>query len=151
MPVVRISEELFREIQKCAEPLVDDFESALWKALKIAKPNQPTSHERTTPIVKGDITPQKMFWAPVLESLVEQGGEAPAQKVIEQVEIKMKNQLQPRDYEPNRDGTSRWTKGVHFQRLAMVHEGLLAKNTPRGIWRITEQGKRWLETNSGVM
>ena len=147
MPVVRISEEQFREIQKYAEPLVDDFESALWKVLKIAQSNQSKSREGTIQIVKGDVTPQKMFWTPVLESLVEQGGEAPAQKVIEQVEIKMKNQLKPGDYEPNRDRLPKWKKGVHFQRLAMVHEGLLVKNSPRGIWRITEHGRRWLETN----
>ncbi len=147
MPVVRISEELFREIQKYAEPLVDNFESALWKVLEIPKAKQPITRERTTPIVRGDVTPQKMFWTPVLKSLVEQGGEAPAGKVVEQVEIKMKNQLKRGDYEPNRDGFFKWKKGVHFQRLAMVHEGLLANNTPRGIWRITEQGRRWLETN----
>lgn len=31
---VYISEELFMEIQKYAEPLVDNFESACWKAIK---------------------------------------------------------------------------------------------------------------------
>ena len=39
MPVVRISDELFKEIQKYAEPIVDTFESALWKALKVRRGN----------------------------------------------------------------------------------------------------------------
>ena len=86
MPVVRVSEQLFKEIQKYAEPLVDDFESTLWKILKKADPNLVLNNEVKTPIIKGDTTPQVMFWRPVLESLVELGGEAPANKVVEKVE-----------------------------------------------------------------
>ena len=57
---------------------------------------------------------------------------------------KMENQLKLGDNELNRDGTAKWVKAVHFQRLAMVHEGLLASDSPRGIWAITNQGRRWL-------
>ena len=144
MPVVRISEELFREVQKYAEPLVDNFETALWKALKSAGGNnvRTSTKYRSRPTI--NLTPQKEFWKPILETLVGEGGQADAQDVLKGVERRMKSQLKEGDYEANRDGTTKWEKAAHFQRLAMVHEGLLASNSPRGIWAITDQGRQWL-------
>jgi len=139
MPVVRISEELFKEVQKYAEPLVDDFESALWKALRSNK-----KPKRPTPRGTGELTPQGEFWKPMLEALVEMGGQGPRQEVHEAVERKMKDRLKPEDYELNRDGTTKWGKAIDYQRLKMKHEGLIAGNTPRGIWKITDQGRQWL-------
>jgi len=144
MPVVRISEELFKEIQKYAEPLVDNFETALWKALQLARNNGTGTSTKRKSRTTRNLTPQKDFWKPILETLVDEGGQVDVQEVVEGVERKMKNQLKPGDNELNRDGTAKWVKAVHFQRLAMVHEGLLASNSPRGIWAITDQGRRWL-------
>jgi len=139
MPVVRISEELFKEVQKYAEPLVDDFESALWKAL-----GRNRKSKKPTPRGTGELTPQGEFWKPILEALVEMGGQGSRQEVLRAVERKMKGRLKPGDYERNKDGTTKWSKAVDFQRKAMVLEGLMAMNTPRGIWKITDQGKQWL-------
>lgn len=146
MPVVRISEELFREIQEYAEPLVDDFESALWKVLKLSKRNPVEMPKRVELSARKDVTPQKMFRKTILETLVELGGRGDAQQVLRMVEQKMKGQMKPGDYAPNRDGFPKWEKAVHFQRLTMVHEGFLASNSPRGIWEITNAGRKWLES-----
>jgi len=150
MPVVRISEELFKEIQQYAEPLVDDFESALWKVLQLAQKSDIKIPTKNKARRIGNLTPPKDFWKPILETLLENGGQASAEQVIEGVERKMKNQLKPGDYEQNRDGSSKWEKQVHFQRLAMKHEGLLAKDSPRGIWIITPQGRKWLSEQSST-
>jgi len=139
MPVVRISEDLFKEVQKYAEPLVDDFESALWKAL-----GRNRRSKKPTPRAKGELTPQGEFWRSMLQALVEMGGQGSRQEVHKAVERKMKDRLKPADYELNRDGTTKWSKAVDYQRLAMVREGLMARNTPRGIWKITDQGRQWL-------
>jgi len=144
MPVVRISEELFKKIQEYAEPLVDNFETALWKALQSARKNSTGTSIKHKPRTAQDLTPQKDFWKPILETLVDEGGQAKVQEVVEGVERKTKNQLKPGDNELNRDGTAKWVKAVHFQRLAMVHEGLLANDSPRGTWAITAQGRQWL-------
>ena len=141
MPVVRISEELFKEIQKYAEPLVDNFETALWKALKA---NKRVKNENIFVKEKSQITPQKYFRIPILEVLHQAGGQQYVENVEKTFEQKMKNKLLPGDYETNKDGYPKWKKAVHFQRLAMVHEGLLANNSPRGVWVITEKGKQWL-------
>jgi len=150
MPVVRVSEELFKEIQKYAEPLVDNFETTLWKILKLVgkdKVQIPIRHEaRST----GNLTPPKDFWKPILETLVDEGGQTSVQKVIQSVERKMTNRFKPSDREKNLDGSEKWEKQVNYQRLAMKHKGLLASNSPRGIWAITEQGRKWLSEQSST-
>ncbi len=147
MPVVRISEELFKEIQKYAEPLVDNFETALWKALRSARKDTVVIPAEQKLHTRGNLTPQRAFWKPILEAIVEEGEQASAQKVVEVVERKMKNQLKLEDLALNRDGTTKWIKAVHYQRLAMVHEGLLASDSPRGIWSTTDKGRQWLSEN----
>lgn len=144
MPVVRISDELFKEVQKYAEPLVDNFETALWKALQISRKNSLGTSIKRRPRTTGNLTPQKDFRKPILETLVAEGGQADVQAVVEGVERKMRNQLKPGDNELNLDGIPKWKKAVHFQRLAMVHQGLLENESPRGIWAITDQGRQWL-------
>ena len=78
MPVLRISEELFKEVQKYAEPLVDDFESVMWKILKLVRKDSvqvqvqipiPIRHR---PRIPGTLTPPGDFWKPILETLVDE-------------------------------------------------------------------------------
>ena len=144
MRVVRISDELFKEVQKYAEPIVDNFETALRKALKSVNKGDVEMTLKTKSAKTENLTPQKEFWVPILETIVAKGGKADAQAVVDGVESRMKQRLKAGDYETNQDGTAKWFKAVHFQRLAMVHEGLLECNSPRGIWQITDMGKHWL-------
>ena len=154
MPVVRISEELFKEVQKYAEPLVDSFETALWKALGARKEGSIPMPHRTVTLPRrtitrraSNVTRQKEFWKPMLQSIVDHGGRARAEEVVRDVEKKMKDKLKPGDYEPNLDGAAKWIKAVHYQRLAMVHDGMLSRHSPYGVWEITDSGKQWLEKN----
>ena len=145
MPVVRISEELFREVQKHAEPLIDNFESALWKALGKSKVEKSVGQRGVKSSAVGKLTAPKIFWKLILEVLIERGGQASRQQVHNDIEQKVGRQLKPGDYEVNRDGTLKWSKQVDYQRLAMVHEGLLQNGLPRGIWGITDLGRQWLD------
>jgi len=147
MPVVRISEELFREVQAYAEPLVDNFETALWKALGKDKGLQLVRRRKDKARASAPLTSAKDYWRPILETLVESGGKVSRQDVHDAVERKMRGRFQPGDFEHNRDGTIKWTKQVDFQRLAMVHEGLLRNDSPRGVWEITELGRQWLSSH----
>jgi hypothetical protein len=36
-------------------------------------------------------------------------------------------------------------KGVHFVRLKLVHDGLLKKDSPRGVWEISEERRQYYE------
>lgn len=138
MPVIRISEDLFKELQKRAEPFVDNPESVIWRILQTGKGGQRPSRNQE------GLTPQKDFWRPILRTLVAGGGTAPAREVVKSVEVKMKDHLKPGDNKTNRDGMLKWEKAVHFQRLEMVHQGLLKRNSPRGLWEITDNGRQWL-------
>lgn len=151
MPVVRVSEELFKQVQKYAEPLIDDFESALWKILKLVGKERVQTPIRRGTRTPGNLTLPRDFCMPILETLVEEGGQASVQKVIQSLERKMRDRLKPGDREVNRDGTLKWEKQANFQRLAMVHKGLLANDSPRGIWAITHQGRNWLSGQSSAL
>jgi len=94
--------------------------------------------------VPGKTTRQREFDKPILEALVEMGGQGSRQEVHKAVEVKMKDRLKPGDYELNRDGTPKWVKAVDYRRLRMVHKGLLADDTPDGTWAITDQGRQWV-------
>jgi hypothetical protein len=91
-------------------------------------------------------TPVEKFWVPILESLVELGGSGRYEHVIDMVGKKMEEVLTPADKEKLRSGIYvRWRNRVAWQRFNMVKEGLLRKDSPRGVWEITPQGRAWLE------
>ena len=147
MPVVRISDDLFKEVQKYAEPLIDNFETALWKALQKNRNPKLTRTRKAKTRAVGELTNPSDFWKLILNVLVDRGGRAKRQDVHGDIELKMKNRYKPGDLETNRDGTMKWSKQVDYQRLAMVHEGLLKKDSSRGNWEITENGRQWLSAH----
>jgi len=105
-------------------------------------------HRRAaTRLPRGVRTTEDEFKLPILESLVELGGKAEMKKVLEKVYGKMKNKLNQYDMSalPLNPKQLRWENTAQWARNTMVNEGLLAANSPRGIWEITEQGKNFLK------
>ena len=152
MPVVRISEALFKEVQKYAEPLVDNFETALWKALRvnhlqIEEPKHATKAIKTRSRAIGELTPNSEFWKPILNILIEKGGSASRPDVHELLKKRLQDKLKPGDKELNNDGTVKWEKQVDFQRFAMTKQGLLREESPWGTWEITEIGRQWVNNH----
>lgn len=90
-------------------------------------------------------TQPEEYTIPILESLVEMGGSGRAEEVLKKVEEKMKGRLTERDYERIPSGDIRWRKYAHWRRLHLVKGGLLSNSSPRGIWEITEKGRKYLE------
>ncbi|MEN3026934.1 MAG: winged helix-turn-helix domain-containing protein [Chlorobiota bacterium] len=84
---------------------------------------------------QGERTPEKDFWLPILRALVALGGQARASEVLELVYAEMKPYLKPADLRPLRSNPRviRWQNAAHWARLQLVHEGLLRKDTPRGV------------------
>jgi len=101
----------------------------------------PLHRKRKLP--KGLITPQEAFRRPILEALVELGGSAPISEVLKLVEQKMKDKFTPYDMEPipSNPYFVRWKYNAQWCRIILVHEGLMKKNTSRGIWEISEKGR----------
>ncbi|MGC8769605.1 winged helix-turn-helix domain-containing protein, partial [Calditerrivibrio sp.] len=83
----------------------------------------------------------------ILESLIELGGKAKVESVLNLVHMKMKNTLNEYDYQSLSSGSKRWKNTAQWARNTMVNEGLLASNSPWGIWEITEKGRKFYEEN----
>lgn len=98
---------------------------------------------------KGQKTPEDKFKIPILQSVVELGGKGKVKDVLEKVYQKMKDIFTELDYEPlsSNSKSIRWKNTAQWCRMKMVNEGLLSKNSPNGIWEITEKGKEYLKQN----
>ena len=97
-------------------------------------------------------TPVHAYWPAILESLVEFGGRAQREKVVERVGEKLESHLTAADRQLLPSGLDvRWKNRVAWQRLNMVNQGLLKRNAPRGVWEITDAGRKWLDTNKNAM
>jgi len=83
---------------------------------------------------------------PILRALVDVGGSAPASDVLAAVLDAMRGVLTESDYQVLADGqTERWLKTAEWCKHRMKVEGLIAADSPRGLWEITEAGRRWLK------
>jgi hypothetical protein len=98
-----------------------------------------------------NFTPVKDYWKPLLQALVELGGRSHRMKVIDLVGEKMKDILTDADKgKLPKSGYSRWRNRVAWQASQMrsVELGFIKNDSRRGIWEITEAGRKWLDDNS---
>lgn len=95
----------------------------------------------------GQVTTQRRYFVPILESLIEARGEDNVKNIYNAVEQKMKNTLVDKDYENLPSGDIRWRNAVRFARQSMIDRGLLDKNSPAGIWKITDKGRDFYNEN----
>ena len=96
-------------------------------------------------------TPVHKYWSPILESLVELGGRGSREEVIQRVGKKLAPILTAGDKAmlPSANAIC-WQNRVAWQRLNMVNQGFLRSDSPKGIWEITETGKKFLELATSV-
>ena len=92
-------------------------------------------------VKKGKITPQADYTLPILEALIEKGGSGKMSEVLSRVFGKMKNRLKPKDLEKTPSGAIRWKNHAQWERQRLKSEGYLKKDSPRGIWEITDKGR----------
>jgi restriction system protein len=92
-------------------------------------------------------TPEEAYHVPILEALVELGGKAPVSAVLERVYTKLEGRLQPSDLEFVPSGQEeRWRNTAKWARADLKEQGYLAADSPKGIWEITDAGRRYLES-----
>ena len=142
MKLIRIDQEVWRFLMKSAIPLEDTPNSALRRLLGIDKKRTGRSKRSRASRTRTD---QTAFLLPVLEILQECGGKVEAKRVIQQLEDKMKGQLKPVDHERLKSGQVRWKNTAQWARNELVTEGYLSKDSPRGVWEITEKGREYLK------
>lgn len=69
----------------------------------------------------------------------------PANDAIEAMGVRMQSTLTPRDYERLDQGEERWRNRVRFARLRMKERGLISSTSRRGVWEITDDGRKFLD------
>jgi uncharacterized protein (DUF4415 family) len=112
------------------------------------KPSTTTKRHRAP---AGALLPEVRYELPLLSALLELGGAAPSRELIDLVGEKLKNDLTDVDNEQLKSGGIRWQSRVQFVRLRLIERGFMTKEAPRGVWAISEAGRKFVdEHESGV-
>ena len=90
----------------------------------------------------GTILHESAYELPMLGIISEHGGRAAAGEVLDELKTRLDGQLTEVDRQELASGDVRWRNRAQFVRLRLVEEGDMVKDSPRGIWEITEQGRR---------
>ncbi len=92
---------------------------------------------------KGLRTPEAAYYVPILKALIELGGSAKMQAVLDKVHKAMKPTLKDVDHEPlaSDPDMPRWRNSAQWARNTMRQEGLIKDDSPHGTWEITQAGK----------
>lgn len=100
---------------------------------------------------KGLRTPEEAYYRPILRALAEAGGSAPMRTVLDRVQQLMNNLLKDVDFEPlaSDPDMPRWRNAAQWARNSMVKEGFLRADSPRGVWAISDQGRKYLADQGG--
>ena len=102
---------------------------------------------------KGVITSRDVFCEPLLEVLVEFDGSGPTAEILDRLGKKMKGILKPVDYEPLKSDSNivRWRNTAQWARDKMANrDERMKKGSPRGIWEISDKGRKWLEKQGHI-
>ncbi len=91
--------------------------------------------------------PREAFVMPILRALDRLGGSGRVAQVLDLVAEEVGGRLKPVDLAPVPSDPSepRWRNRARWCRKDMVVGGLLRKDSPRGVWELSEEGSRMLE------
>ena len=146
---IELTSTTYRRLARQADSFDDTPEDVIRRLLDLAEKSDDREVARddlddSHRAVPGSILPEQEYWLPVLRALVEAGGAARANDVIDRVGALVADRLTVADREPLKIGEVRWRNRVRFARLRMRERGLLKEDSPKGIWEITEEGRRYL-------
>jgi restriction system protein len=124
-----------------------------WKALNVpvthkpARPQDTSARATSPPLKPGLKTGYEEFRYPILAALERLDGSGQVREVLRIVEEIMGEGLNKYDYQPlpSNPNSVRWKNTASWERHSMVQDGLLAPDSPRGVWEITEAGREALE------
>ncbi len=108
-----------------------------------------TQRQNLGRLQRGMRTRTEAYYVLILHVLSEMGGSGKVAEVLDRVGKKMKGVLKKPDYEPlvSSPDNLRWRNAAQWARNSMVNEGLLKKDSPRGVWEISNKGKQHLKQN----
>lgn len=99
---------------------------------------------------RGMRTPEDAFFLPILRALERSDGSATSSDVLDEVGKAMAGTLREVDYEPllSDPAMPRWRNTAQWARNALVQEGYLKDDSPRGVWELSEKGREFLASSS---
>jgi hypothetical protein len=99
---------------------------------------------------RGSLLAEEAYEIPMLQVLAEHGGRAGKNEVLDVLESRLGDRLTELDMTPITSGEVRWRNRAQFVRLRLVERGELKRNSPRGIWELSDAGDaRLRELHSG--
>ena len=90
----------------------------------------------------GELLPLEEYCRPILATLIENGGELRSREVPEAMEHLIDAYLHPADRVVDNDGVPVWFGRLGWAASMCRKEGHLDSAAPRGIWRITDEGRK---------
>jgi hypothetical protein len=113
--------------------------------MKERRPRSPRSRAKkqaSTKAPAGSLLSEEAYVLPLLVALAERGGTAPAGEIIDAVGKQLSSEFKALDRDRlASSGLIRWKNRVQFVRLRLVEQGLLASDSPRGVWSLTDAGR----------
>lgn len=169
-PSIEIDDEVLALLKQNAEPFVDTPNSVVRRLLGLAEsslnghkpfetlgasatgPASPTRRGRgvgtrarrsrkSSRALPGTILPHEEYELPILAILDQHAGRAPTREVLDELGERLRDKLMPADYETLSSGDIRWRNRAQFVRLRLTERGDMVKDSPRGLWEITDQGR----------
>jgi Mrr N-terminal domain len=150
MPVIRVSAKTWERMKNYARELPfaspDDVVGVALDALDEHGLPAPKAEADPKPkgARRGNKLPQKEFRLPLLETLHDLGGKSAVSVIREQIEPKIAPRLSDADYVAVTTGEPRWWNAVCWERSSLVKDGLLKSDSSRGVWELSESGRRFL-------
>lgn len=116
-----------------------------WQGLAKHAKDKPAGPRHHLP--RGVRTPEEAYRQPILQALLALGGSAAVPDVLERVGKAMKGVLKDVDHQAMASDSDmlRWRNAAQWARPSMVKEGLLKPDSPRGVWEISEAGRRYIK------
>ena len=87
----------------------------------------------------GDQTHRSYYKPLIVKYLKSKGGSARASEVLKWIENYMQDKFLPDDFKIRRGGWHAWENYVHWARYALVKEGTLKNDSPKGLWELKEE------------
>jgi hypothetical protein len=148
MPTLRVDDEVYEALKKLAEPFVDSPNSVIRRLLEehghVEKKAPATAPAAPKIDRELEPTPQAVYEELLLKVLDEQfKGRGDKRSVTHAIIEKMQKQklLRAADLELVATGETRAENAIAWGRNALKDRGLLNRNSRRGIWELTAEGK----------
>jgi predicted DNA-binding transcriptional regulator AlpA len=149
MPVIRVTQPTWERLQGYARPFVEKPEDVIVMALNALDEKVGRNTEKlvaSAPVdedeIEGKKLPQKALRLPLLQAVLELGGSARVWELRGEMEKKVAPLLGPADYRAVSSGEPRWWNAICWERADLVRDGVFANDGERGVWKLTEEGKK---------